>query len=405
MDPGHRARDQAARPPRERPAQRRLRAALGRRRLDVRRRGRPGPGRDDGARQPAQPEAGDRARPGLPAGRRAGRRRDERLGARLLRPPDHRRLAPRSSTSPRGSSGRAACTSTTATSASASGTGFSASIVDLVLFVVNNRRRLRAEGRSIVLYLPKIQTAEEAALWNEHAGRARAPPGAAGRDHQGLRAGRADRGLLPADGDPRRAGPHFVGFNTGRWDYINSVSDALAWDAAFVNPNIDAIGMTYGYMRELRGPRAPGGQHARPRTAAARSGRAGWSRTSRSAREAGVAAGMKRAVAGGEREQREGASGKWVAHWKMVHIVRPGLGARRRGQPARARLPAADLHAGGRRGPGPARARAAHGARGARPAQRRAAVRQRVRAGVPGRRAQARRLLRKGYSPSKDCNP
>ena len=38
---------------------------------------------------------------------------------------------------------------------------------------------------------------------------------------------------------------------------------------------------------------------------------------------AGVAAGMARAVAGAEREQREGASGKWVAHWKMVHIVRP----------------------------------------------------------------------------------
>jgi len=32
---------------------------------------------------------------------------------------------------------------------------------------------------------------------------------------------------------------------------------------------------------------------------------------------------MKRAVGGAEREQREGASGKWVAHWKMVHIVRP----------------------------------------------------------------------------------
>jgi malate synthase len=39
--------------------------------------------------------------------------------------------------------------------------------------------------------------------------------------------------------------------------------------------------------------------------------------------EAGVANGMKRAIAGAEREQREGASGKWVAHWKMVHIVRP----------------------------------------------------------------------------------
>ena len=39
--------------------------------------------------------------------------------------------------------------------------------------------------------------------------------------------------------------------------------------------------------------------------------------------EAGVQAGMARALAGAEREQREGASGKWVAHWKMVHIVRP----------------------------------------------------------------------------------
>ena len=32
---------------------------------------------------------------------------------------------------------------------------------------------------------------------------------------------------------------------------------------------------------------------------------------------------MRRAKAGGEREQLAGASGKWVAHWKMVHIVRP----------------------------------------------------------------------------------
>ena len=49
----------------------------------------------------------------------------------------------------------------------ADGTGFSASIVDLVLYVVNNQQRLRDAGASIVLYLPKIQTAEEAALWND----------------------------------------------------------------------------------------------------------------------------------------------------------------------------------------------------------------------------------------------
>jgi malate synthase len=37
----------------------------------------------------------------------------------------------------------------------------------------------------------------------------------------------------------------------------------------------------------------------------------------------GVAASMKKTLAGAEREQKAGASGKWVAHWKMVHIVRP----------------------------------------------------------------------------------
>jgi malate synthase len=42
------------------------------------------------------------------------------------------------------------------------GSGFSASIVDAALYVVNSHRRLRSEGRSVVLYLPKIQTAEEA---------------------------------------------------------------------------------------------------------------------------------------------------------------------------------------------------------------------------------------------------
>ena len=59
-------------------------------------------------------------------------------------------------------------------------------------------------------------------------------------------------------------GTHFVGFNTGRWDYINSVSDAMAWDAEFVNPNIDAITMTYGYMRNYEDRVRRAVQHAGP---------------------------------------------------------------------------------------------------------------------------------------------
>ncbi|HEY3172860.1 MAG TPA: malate synthase, partial [Thermoanaerobaculia bacterium] len=48
----------------------------------------------------------------------------------------------------------------------ADGTGFSASIVDTVLYVANNHGPLTQSGASIALYLPKIQTAEEAALWS-----------------------------------------------------------------------------------------------------------------------------------------------------------------------------------------------------------------------------------------------
>jgi malate synthase len=131
----------------------------------------------------------------------------------------------------------------------ADGRGFSASIVDATLFVVNNQERLRAEGSSLVLYLPKIQTAEEAAIWNGILGSLElyvGLPDASIRTYVLVEQIEACFQLM----EIRAAlSPRFVGFNTGRWDYINSVSDALAWDESFINPNIDAITMTYSYMR------------------------------------------------------------------------------------------------------------------------------------------------------------
>ncbi|HEX2339975.1 MAG TPA: hypothetical protein VHI98_05785 [Vicinamibacterales bacterium] len=202
------------------------------------------------------------------------------------------------------------------------GESFSASIVDLTLYVVNNYQQLRHAGSSIVVYLPKIQTAEEAALWNDMLSTL--------ERHLGLAVGTIKVYVLVEQIEAcfqlmeiRAAlGPHFVGFNTGRWDYINSVSDAMAWDPSFVNPNIDAITMTYGYMRiyEDRVRRAVNTTDAKGQYAL---WQGGMEPNIPVGSEAGVTSAMKRAVAGGEREQREGASGKWVAHWKMVHIVRP----------------------------------------------------------------------------------
>jgi malate synthase len=204
----------------------------------------------------------------------------------------------------------------------ADGTGFSASIVDLVLYVVNNHARLKDSGASIVLYLPKIQTAEEAAFWDRML--------ASLERHLSLPAGAIKVYVLVEQLEAafqlmeiRAAlGRHFVGFNTGRWDYINSVSDAMAWDPEFVNPNIDAIVMTYGYMRNYE-DRARRAVNTPDREGRCALWQGGMETNIPVGSARGVDAGMKRAIAGAEREQREGASGKWVAHWKMVHIVRP----------------------------------------------------------------------------------
>jgi malate synthase len=204
----------------------------------------------------------------------------------------------------------------------ADGTGLSASIVDAALYVANNHGRLAERGASIVLYLPKIQTAEEAALWSRILG---------GIERQlGLGEASVKVYVLVEQIEAcfqlmeiRAAlGPRFVGFNTGRWDYINSVSDALAWDASFVDPNIDAITMTYGYMRHYE-DRVRRAVNTPDRDGRRALWQGGMEPNIPVGSERGVQSGMRRAVAGAEREQREGASGKWVAHWRMVHIVRP----------------------------------------------------------------------------------
>lgn len=204
----------------------------------------------------------------------------------------------------------------------ASGLAMAASIVDLTLYVVNNYSELQRAGSSIVLYLPKIQTAEEAALWNEML--------SALEDHLGLVLGTIKVYLLVEQLEATHQlmeiravlGKHFVGYNTGRWDYINSVSDAMAWDESFINPNIESITMTYGYMRnyEDRVRRAVNTPDIKGNFAL---WQGGMEPNIPVGSAEGVSASMAKALAGAEREQHEGASGKWVAHWKMVNIVRP----------------------------------------------------------------------------------
>ena len=202
------------------------------------------------------------------------------------------------------------------------GHGYSASLADAALYLANNAEALRGQGRSVVLYLPKIQTASEAAHWATILDTI--------EDHLRLDRGTVLVYVLVEQLEAcfqlmeiRAAlGRHFVGFNTGRWDYINSVSDALAWDPDFLNPNVEAITMTYGYMRvyEDRVRRAVNTPDLNGHYAL---WQGGMEANIPVGTDAAVDAAMQRAVVGGRREQVEGASGKWVAHWKMVHVMRP----------------------------------------------------------------------------------
>jgi malate synthase len=204
----------------------------------------------------------------------------------------------------------------------ADGSAFSASIADVALYIVNNQDVLRAEGRSLVLYLPKIQTAEEAALWHGIL--------TALEQHLALPQGTIKTYVLVEQLEASfqlmeiRAAlaSRFVGFNTGRWDYINSVSDAMAWERSFAHPDIGAIAMTYGYMRTYE-DRVRAAVNTPDRNGRCALWQGGMEPNIPVGSTKGVADGMTRARAGGHRERDAGASGKWVAHWKMVHSLRP----------------------------------------------------------------------------------
>lgn len=202
------------------------------------------------------------------------------------------------------------------------GQGLSASIVDTTLYISNNYSALQKNGSSLVLYLPKIQTAEEAAFWKKLLDALESVLGLKPNSILAYVLLEQVEATFQIMEIRAALGGHFVGFNTGRWDYINSVADAMAWDSDFINPNIEAIGMTYGYMRNYE-DRVRRCVNTPDKNGNCALFQGGMEPNIPVGSQEGVEAGMKNALAGAEREQKAGASGKWVAHWKMVHIIRP----------------------------------------------------------------------------------
>jgi malate synthase len=196
------------------------------------------------------------------------------------------------------------------------GVPVSASLFDFGLFVFHCAQKLVERGSGPYLYLPKLESHREAALWHDAFSLAE---DALELQRGTIRATVLIETILAAfemDEILYALGPHATGLNAGRWDYIFSVIKKLGHRAEFVLPDRGDVTMAVPFMRayaELlvrtchrRGAHAIGGMAA----------------FIPSRRDPEV---NERALAkvheDKEREAGQGFDGTWVAHPDLVPVA------------------------------------------------------------------------------------
>lgn len=196
------------------------------------------------------------------------------------------------------------------------GQPISASLFDFGLYVFHNYRRLKEKGTGPYFYLPKLETFEEAQLWNEVFDLT--------EDILGLESGSIKATVLietitaalQMEEILYALRQHVVGLNAGRWDYLFSIIKTFKESSTAVLPNRSQITMTVGFMRAYaehlvevchkRGAHAIGGMAAFI--------------PSRKDPEVNRLA-FERVAEDKEREASQGFDGTWVAHPDLVPIA------------------------------------------------------------------------------------
>src|SRR5688572_19700175 len=197
------------------------------------------------------------------------------------------------------------------------GSPISASIFDFGIWFFHNARELLDRGSGPYLYLPKLESHVEAALWNRIFIAAQE-----GLDipHGSVRATVLIETILAAfemDEILFELREHAAGLNAGRWDYIFSIIKKFRARSDMILPDRALVTMTVPFMRaytELlvqtchrRGAHAIGGMSAFIP-----------SRRDPEVNERALAA----VRADKERESGDGFDGTWVAHPDLVPVAR-----------------------------------------------------------------------------------
>ena len=197
------------------------------------------------------------------------------------------------------------------------GKPISASIFDFAIWFFHNAAELLARGSGPYLYLPKLESHLEAALWNRIFVAAQEgldiPRGS-------VRATVLIETILAAfemDEILYELREHAAGLNAGRWDYIFSVIKKFRARPDMVLPDRAQVTMTVPFMRAYTELLV---QTCHRRGAHAIGGMAAFipSRRDPDANERALAA----VRADKERESADGFDGTWVAHPDLVPLAR-----------------------------------------------------------------------------------
>jgi malate synthase len=197
------------------------------------------------------------------------------------------------------------------------GAPISASIFDFGLWFFHNARELRERGTGPYLYLPKLESHLEAALWDRIFVAAQE---ALDVPHGSIRATVLIETILAAfemDEILFELRDHVAGLNAGRWDYIFSIIKKFRTRPEMVLPDRAQVTMTVPFMRAYTELLV---QTCHRRGAHAIGGMAAFI-PSRRDPEANARA-LARVRDDKVRESTDGFDGTWVAHPDLVPVAR-----------------------------------------------------------------------------------
>ena len=189
-------------------------------------------------------------------------------------------------------------------------------LFDFALYLTHNARAALDQGSGPYFYFPKLESMEEAALWDDACRMAQA--------RLGLPVGTIKATVLietitaafEMDEILHALKDHIVGLNCGRWDYIFSTIKRLGLNPDFLTPDRARMVMGEAFLRAYskkliatchrRGAFAMGGMAAQIPI---------------KNDEAANAAAFAKVKADKEREAGDGHDGTWVAHPALVPVA------------------------------------------------------------------------------------